>query len=525
MIRPIIFTACCYFFASLAIQAQGQVRCLEGEVIGDGTTFVGVGDNTSLPVIEIVNCRGQVLLSSAGEPTEWGSVECFELNLQVFIPKSESTIERLEFLLDGRDITSEECDSPSPSVVKLPSLTPGRHTLQARCLMSDGEWTQWSNELRFTVPLPVTPSILSVANWQDSFKLAATSDLIKITAPTIRINVAGRLPGYSIVAYIDDEEVPCSLSNGSLCLDLQKHYPSGLYSLTIRNVQNSSDDGVCILASEPSPPLQILYQPSKGIVPCRISPCADSNSLKVPTSSQPVAKMLPFESSKTKTETPQVSTGNQETKPFFVGNDQPKQVEELPPQNTPIRTPYAKWPTQACKLVPGVLPFRTLASATPIDQTTSEDSCHSDKTEQCPPNFTHGVLFSEPASFPLRGYGQRGETFNREGLVIYEGMQLAFNKATGNYEVSFVAEIPAQPVDLRLQFIVDKGGSVQTITLPPIRITADQIKENRDSSSWIIRHSGNSPALRCDCVTAIRRTGTVRFGYGTTLDESDKTGF
>ena len=256
---------------------------------------------------------------------------------------------------------------------------------------------------------------------------------------------------------------------------------------------------------------------------------------------QTVRKMTTLKSTNEKIKADQQSQTSREQKTHFVANGE----AEVPPEQLPLPCPSASDKTESaalneppqCKCAPkgdfisGTLPFRALSMVTPVGQAKPEGPCGEAKTESvekepCPQCFANGVLFSDSASFPLRGYGQRGEVFDREGLVIYEGMQLGYNNSTGDFEVSFVVEAPAQPINLRLQFFVKTtGGRIQTITLPPIRVTESQVKENRDSSSWIIRHAGNSAALRCDNIQSIRRTGTVRFGYGTTLDDSDKTGF
>jgi hypothetical protein len=120
----------------------------------------------------------------------------------------------------------------------------------------------------------------------------------------------------------------------------------------------------------------------------------------------------------------------------------------------------------------------------------------------------------------MRQFGPGGKVLDREGAVIYEGMK--FWNDEGWYRVRFQVGTPAVPTTLRLRFLVrnDEGYWV-TATLPPIYIDPAEDSPNQLSPSVrTIERSGYFPALRGvkGDFKAIRREGTARFGFGTSLD-------
>ena len=128
--------------------------------------------------------------------------------------------------------------------------------------------------------------------------------------------------------------------------------------------------------------------------------------------------------------------------------------------------------------------------------------------------------FYRPAQFPLREFGARGEVCDREGAVIYEGMEF-LTYDDGRYEMNCLVSAPAMPTTLRLQLQVQAGSSAanpwRTITLPPVRINAARESgQDLEPGIWRIRHAGYSPAIDASdgVIRKVRRAGTARFGFG-----------
>ena len=137
--------------------------------------------------------------------------------------------------------------------------------------------------------------------------------------------------------------------------------------------------------------------------------------------------------------------------------------------------------------------------------------------------LTWDYRFFSTAHFPRRHFGSRGEVFDREGAMIYEGMQFSAN-CQGQYLVRFVVGTPATPVTMQLRFLlhvndIDGYCRWHTVTLPPIEIPPPQDSSGRyQPGSWLIRHCGYSPALVGNMPVDIRREGSARFGFGDALD-------
>jgi hypothetical protein len=137
-------------------------------------------------------------------------------------------------------------------------------------------------------------------------------------------------------------------------------------------------------------------------------------------------------------------------------------------------------------------------------------------------NWAVDYRFLSTAHFPRRQFGMRGEVYDDEGAVIYEGMRFSAND-DGRYRVSFVVGTPAVPTTLRLRFLLhvrDLDGHCRwhTVTLPPIQVQPEQDSRRRHQPGiWQIRHCGYSPSIASAgqySIAEIRREGTARFGFG-----------
>ena len=134
--------------------------------------------------------------------------------------------------------------------------------------------------------------------------------------------------------------------------------------------------------------------------------------------------------------------------------------------------------------------------------------------------------FDQPARFPIPTFGLAGEPLEEPGVVIYEGMRLAI-RPDGRYQVRFVAETPAMPVTMRLQFILADQwtGAIVPLTLPPITIPAEPSPKKSATQGTVrpvaarqqnIHHEGRLPILDLspEGLQVVSRSGVARFGYG-----------
>jgi hypothetical protein len=89
--------------------------------------------------------------------------------------------------------------------------------------------------------------------------------------------------------------------------------------------------------------------------------------------------------------------------------------------------------------------------------------------------FPFRYEFLSPAHFAWRGFGQREDLVEREGIIIYEGMRLEWNES-GRYRLTFFTNWAEVPATLRLQLLVRQceRGAVHTITIPAITLDADR---------------------------------------------------
>jgi hypothetical protein len=134
--------------------------------------------------------------------------------------------------------------------------------------------------------------------------------------------------------------------------------------------------------------------------------------------------------------------------------------------------------------------------------------------------------FDQPARFPIPAFGLAGESLEEPGVVIYEGMRLAI-RPDGRYQVRFVAETPAMPVTMRLQFILADQwtGTTVPLTLPPITIPAEPSPKRSATQGTVrpvaarqqnIHHEGRLPILDLspEGLQVVSRSGVARIGYG-----------
>ncbi|MDX1925521.1 MAG: hypothetical protein SFV81_03325, partial [Pirellulaceae bacterium] len=147
--------------------------------------------------------------------------------------------------------------------------------------------------------------------------------------------------------------------------------------------------------------------------------------------------------------------------------------------------------------------------------------------------------FAAAAHFPLREFGLRGESLERDGIIIYEDMAFHFDRE-GNYEVHFRSSQPKMPATMRLQFQIQphRDSPWYTITLAPIEFPYQGSKDDKSPSSCgtceaNCKHDSKEccgKARECVCKghseilrrcygemsedAKIRRTGTARIGFG-----------
>ena len=152
------------------------------------------------------------------------------------------------------------------------------------------------------------------------------------------------------------------------------------------------------------------------------------------------------------------------------------------------------------------------------------------------------IFFASAAHFPRREFTPEGQVIEREGLIIYEDMQFAFDRE-GNYQLTFRTNQPTVPVVLQLQLQLQPAPQAAwyTITLPPIVIKttmqggdvesergSDEAAATDDRSDS--NHGCCGPIRNCNCSgqseilkrcyaelgmhPKIKRVGTARFGYG-----------
>lgn len=150
---------------------------------------------------------------------------------------------------------------------------------------------------------------------------------------------------------------------------------------------------------------------------------------------------------------------------------------------------------------------------------------------------TWSHVFHKAARFTQPRFDMYQQRLEGDGLLIYEGMKLTVDENTGIYDLTFTATAPPTPVTIRMQLHFQRNdGFIEDpirLTLPPIRIEADQKATNDVGTTLRVNHRGYSelfqskdradssdfknhkdtPTIRKNNFTIIR-TGTARFGSG-----------
>jgi hypothetical protein len=154
--------------------------------------------------------------------------------------------------------------------------------------------------------------------------------------------------------------------------------------------------------------------------------------------------------------------------------------------------------------------------------------------------------FSEAAFIPYPRFDLEGRCVPGEGLLIYEGMRLVVDPATGQYDLTFTATVPRMPVNLRLQLEFTNPadhGDQYRLTLPAIRLEPRRDARPGDPTPWTfqVAHRGYStlfqelerrtnvhvpqsaraPAL-IDPRWSLRRDGAARFGTPVAIEDPNR---
>ena len=152
--------------------------------------------------------------------------------------------------------------------------------------------------------------------------------------------------------------------------------------------------------------------------------------------------------------------------------------------------------------------------------------------------------FHHAAQVPLPRFTIDGREITADGLLIYEGMRLTVDPATGNYDLSFTATVPSMPVTLRMQLVLTEPvpQKEQSTRMPRIpanaagnpheppkdfapatrrrirsiahrAIRACSSTQNSGRPSWrekALTRTAHRPTITCDWL--LSRIGTARFG-------------
>jgi hypothetical protein len=143
----------------------------------------------------------------------------------------------------------------------------------------------------------------------------------------------------------------------------------------------------------------------------------------------------------------------------------------------------------------------------------------------CEVKPVYDMVFAKPAHFPLPRFGDMGETYGLEGVVIFEGMRFRAMPC-GRYEVTFALSTTNIPVTLRLQLEVadaEVPWRTFTLTLPPLAIAPAQPFTpefqvsnvgNYQGAVYHVKYVGFSPVVldRYRFLGNLTRHGTARFG-------------
>jgi len=406
---------------------------------------------------------------------------------------------------------------------------PGRHFLQARYLR-DGEWSDASSPLYFTVELPPTPQILGIAenNALATVPLPRTG-LLRVSQGVITLRLGNVSGATHTQIYLDGERIteqPVeNLAIGyTVTCDLSSVTTPGIHSIQVRTYFSrgaftSELSRQFLFRFEPEEELG-RWMPTLGSAPKTAAETADSPHVDEPPAPDRHATGVLYVAQTASAPEAAVAP---EAIPAPVGRS-------TPPTGAHHEKASRETTSNACSSCVGdrkngssnkrpTFAFTKNAAVRPVeDFPDSAPLCG-----ECPPGDdcdlqknTFEFRFFTPAHFPTREFGPRGETLEREGTVVYEGMRFAATN-DGRYDVQFVVGTQGAPVTLRLQFLVqvgdkESGHRWRTITLPPITIAP----QDHQPGSHCVRHCGYSPALECASgkLCRVQRTGTARVGYG-----------
>lgn len=128
------------------------------------------------------------------------------------------------------------------------------------------------------------------------------------------------------------------------------------------------------------------------------------------------------------------------------------------------------------------------------------------------------AVFDDAAHFSTASCTRYAQCTFETPYVIYEGMAVRI-KRDGCYEVRALVDGPHIPAILRLQLQFSVDGNPATITLPPIRLSVDELTDNHlpnETHTWFVRRTGYSHRLShlladFDMMT-VQRNGTAQIG-------------
>jgi len=347
--------------------------------------------------------------------------------------------------------------------------------------------------------LPPIPRITAIGDASGPMIPLPQTEPVSLAKRHWRFRLDWYVEGEGVAVYLDGELISdplfapsASYPHGCFAVCLPERLPPGLYELTVRTAPY---DLWCYPASRASEPVVIRYQPRAWQhymwSPHDAARCAEVVGMKVISALSQCFCRVAEDLLTRLTELIAPARLDATAKPLAFGS-------------TPAAHPLGR----ADEVGPGLSgPERP------------------EEVQRDPPG-SH--FFLAAAHFPLRKYGLHGEPSEEEGAVIYEGMRFA-GQRNGRYDVDFLVRIPAMPTTLRLQFLIQSRGAGAdrqcpktwyTVTLPPIEIRPPQDSSGKfESRVYCIHHDGYSPAIEKigGDLGQIRREGTARFGFGTSL--------
>jgi hypothetical protein len=516
------------------------------------------------PLVELRTELGERFLSSQDYPLRAPAVPLGPLYIQAYWPDRNGEFippRWLEILLDGQAVQHRAVrlgGSAPADGIQIEAPAPGRHKIEARYLSSEGLWSATSRPIYIDIQKPPRPEVIELFD-ANGLPILKHYPLVKTDCLRVNLGNISDLQSTIVVAFIDGEATKMAHPVGTFEVPLA-HLLPGTYSMNFA-VYAMGDDP--LYRSDLSRTMQIEYAPRQRAVVLRMpenKPCPSDGSNCAPARStpepmQPAKAPLPLgpptsapphANPAEKTEpAPEDSTASSELQPRMVSIDLalqeqlPDGVRKAPPpfdfhrrRNTlmdPRLVPEAQAPGANVACLP-TSPQDSPSSLTRAFHVTplvkelgseDEQQCECPDDKRCQMKFETSYAFVDPAHFPRREFGLTGQSFAREGLVIYEGMRFRCNPH-GQYEVEFMAEAPPVPVNLRLQLAIIHNEGQHSITLPPIRLESSEGRDQIQSASFLVKQQGYSPALvGCSRIDSMKRTGAARFGFNTTIQDEN----